>query len=296
MHALIRQEVPPTVLDEVCARLDKAERDVLVCALPVQRAHPVVIAWTRAVVVFAAADNLLNLPHREIFFNLYGAEQGRCHDALVLKRQAVQNGDALVRAALIFACDVEKDVLPTVAPVIRQTFFYALRALCEQKKRDVPPLIHDLPRFTPPRIGLLQKEIGRHAHAQLLAAFYFVVACAVAAQGIVKARFCAVNFRAVMPALTVEKIHIAVCAALAALHAPVPRVPNIVHTVPPYRRVRSRKTCSALSARFSAAVSGRMASSNVVTPRTAGKNAVMPALLHASAPFSIPPANAMTGL
>ena len=87
-----------------------------------------------------------------------------------------------------------------------------------------------------------------------------------------------------------------VCAALAALHAPVPRVPNIVHTVPPYRRVRSRKTCSALSARFSAAVSGRMASSNVVTPRTAGKNAVMPALLHASALFSIPPANAMTGL
>ena len=88
----------------------------------------------------------------------------------------MQNGDALVRAALIFARDVEKDVLPTVAPVIRQTFFYALRALCEQEKRDVPPLIHDLPRFTPPRIGLLQKEIGRHAHAQLLAAFYFVVA------------------------------------------------------------------------------------------------------------------------
>ena len=126
-------------------------------------------------------SNPLNLPHRKVFFNLYGAEQGRCHDALVLKRQAVQHGDALVRAALIFARDVEKDVLPTVAPVIRQTFFYALRALCEQEKRNIPPLIHDLPRFTPPRVGLLQKEIGRHAHAQLLAAFYFVVACAVAA-------------------------------------------------------------------------------------------------------------------
>lgn len=76
LHALIRQEVPPTVLDEVCARLDKAERDVLVCALPMQRAHPVVIGTDARRRSFAAADNpAQSAPSRGIF-HLYGAEQG----------------------------------------------------------------------------------------------------------------------------------------------------------------------------------------------------------------------------
>ena len=47
------------------------------------------------------------------------SDEGRAHNALVLEGQVKQNGNALIGAALIFTGDVEKDVVPTAAPVRR---------------------------------------------------------------------------------------------------------------------------------------------------------------------------------
>ena len=82
-----------------------------------------------------------------------------------------------------------------------------------------------------------KKKVGGHADAQLLAAFHLVIPRAVAAQRVAEARLRAVDLRAVFAALAVQKIHVAVRAALAALDAPVPRIPNVVHrTSPPFPR------------------------------------------------------------
>lgn len=89
LHALVRHEIPPAVLDEVRARLDEIERHRVRAALAGQRAHPIKIARARAVVILAAADHLLDLPFGQIFFNIDRADQRRGHNALVPKRQAV---------------------------------------------------------------------------------------------------------------------------------------------------------------------------------------------------------------
>ena len=60
-------------------------------------------------------------------------------------------GAALIGAALIFTGDVEKDVVPSAAPVRRQALPYPLRPFGEQKKHHIAALAHDVPRLNPPR-------------------------------------------------------------------------------------------------------------------------------------------------
>ena len=88
------------------------------------------------IIVFAAADDLLDLPGGKVLPDAYWPDEGRAHDALVLEGQVKQNGNALIGAALIFTGDVEKDVVPTAAPVRRQALPYPLRPFGEQKKHQ----------------------------------------------------------------------------------------------------------------------------------------------------------------
>ena len=79
-------------------------------------------------------------------------------------------------------------------------------------------------------VGLFQKEIGRHAHPDLFAALDLVMPGAVFLERIRKAVFGLVDLGPVLVPHPVEKIHIAVLAALAALDAAVPRIPDIVQS------------------------------------------------------------------
>ena len=159
LQLLAGQVVAPAVLDEHGAGLDKAECYVGIHAFLPERLDPIEIAGAGTIVVFAAADDLLDLPGGKVLPDAYWPDEGRAHDALVLEGQVKQNGNALIGAALIFTGDVEKDVVPTAAPVRRQALPYPLRPFGEQKKHHIAALAHDVPRLNPPRVGFFQEEI-----------------------------------------------------------------------------------------------------------------------------------------
>ena len=119
LQLLVWQVVAPAVLDEHGAGLDKAEGHIGIHAFLPERLDPIKIAGAGTIVVFAAADDLLDLPGGKVLPDAYWPDEGRAHDALVLEGQVKQNGNALIGAALIFTGDVEKDVVPTAAPVRR---------------------------------------------------------------------------------------------------------------------------------------------------------------------------------
>lgn len=133
LQLLAGQVVAFTVFDEHSAGLDKAEGHIGIHAFLPERLDPIKIAGAGTIVVFAAADDLLDLPGGKVLPDAYWPDEGRAHDALVLEGQVKQDGNALIGAALIFTGDVEKDVVPTAAPVRRQALPYPLRPFGEQK-------------------------------------------------------------------------------------------------------------------------------------------------------------------
>ena len=228
LQLLAGQVVAPAVLDEHGAGLDKAEGHVGIYAFLPERLDPIKIAGAGTIIVFAAADDLLDLPGSKIRPDAHRSDEGRAHDALVLEGQAEQNRNALIGTALILTGDIEKDVVPSAAPVRRQTLPHPLRPLCEQKKHHIAALAHDVPRLSPPRVGFFQEEIRGHADPDLLAALDFVVPGAVFLERIGKAAFRFVNLGSVLVPHPVEKIHVTVLAAFAALDAAVPWIPDVV--------------------------------------------------------------------
>lgn len=119
LQLLVWQVVAPAVLDEHSAGLDKAECYVGIHAFLPERFDPIKIAGAGTIIVFAAADDLFDLPGGKVLPDTHRSDEGRAHNALVLEGQVKQDGDALIGAALIFTGDVEKDVVPTAAPVRR---------------------------------------------------------------------------------------------------------------------------------------------------------------------------------
>ena len=106
LQLLVWQVVAPAVLDEHGAGLDKAEGHIGIHAFLPERLDPIEIAGAGTIVVFAAADDLLDLPGGKVLPDAYWPDEGRAHDALVLEGQVKQNGNALIGAALIFTGDV----------------------------------------------------------------------------------------------------------------------------------------------------------------------------------------------
>ena len=95
LQLLVWQVVAPAVLDEHSASLDKAECYVGIHAFLPERLDPIEIAGAGTIIVFAAADDLLDLSGGKVLPDAYWPDEGRAHDALVLEGQVKQN---LVRA------------------------------------------------------------------------------------------------------------------------------------------------------------------------------------------------------
>ena len=233
LQLLAGQVVTLVVLDEHGAGLNKAEGHVSFHAFLPEELDPIKVAGAGTIIVFAAADDLLDLPGGKVLPDTHRSDEGRAHNAFVLEGQVKQDGDALIGAALVFAGDVEKDVVPSAAPVRRQALPYPLRPFGEQKKHHIAALAHDVPRLSPPRVGFFQEEIRGHADPDLLTTLDFVVSGAVFLERIGKAAFRFVDFGSVLVPHPVEKIHVAVLAALAALDAAVPWIPDVVQEAHP---------------------------------------------------------------
>ena len=159
LQLLAGQVVAFTIFDEHSASLDKAECHVGFHAFLPEGLDPIKIAGAGTIVVFAAADDLFDLPGGKVLPDAYRSDKGRAHNALVLEGQIKQDGNALIGTALILTGDIEKDVVPSAAPVRRQALPYPLRPFGEQKKHHIAALAHDVPRLSPPRVGFFQEEI-----------------------------------------------------------------------------------------------------------------------------------------
>ena len=85
LQLLVWQVVAPAVLDEHGAGLDKAEGHVGIHTFLPERFDPIKIAGAGTIVVFAAADDLLDLPGGKVLPDAYWSDEGRAHDALVLE-------------------------------------------------------------------------------------------------------------------------------------------------------------------------------------------------------------------
>ena len=95
LQLLAGQVVTLAVLDEHSAGLNKAEGHVGIHTFLPERLDPIKIAGAGTIIVFAAADDLLDLPGGKVLPDAYWPDEGRAHDALVLEGQVKQN---LVRA------------------------------------------------------------------------------------------------------------------------------------------------------------------------------------------------------
>ena len=165
LQLLVWQVVAPAVLDEHGAGLDKAEGHVGIHAFLPEGLDPIEIAGAGTIVVFAAADDLLDLPGGKVLPDAYRPDEGRAHDA---------------------------------------------------------------PRLNPPRVGFFQEEIRGHADPDLLTTLDFVVSGSVFLERVGKAAFRFVDLGSILVPHPVEKIHVTVLAALAALDAAVPWIPDVV--------------------------------------------------------------------
>ena len=85
LQLLVWQVVAPAVLDEHGAGLDKAEGHVGIHAFLPERLDPIKIAGAGTIIIFAAADDLLDLPGGKVLPDAYWPDEGRAHDALVLE-------------------------------------------------------------------------------------------------------------------------------------------------------------------------------------------------------------------
>ena len=155
LHPFVRHPVEPAVLDEVGAGFDEAEGHVIIHALLTKRLDPCEIAGPGTVIVLPAALDPLDLPGGQPGSEAHRADEGGAHDALMLEGQLQQEGDALIRPALVLTGDIEKDVLPPISPIVRETAAHPLGPLGQQEEHYVPALADDAPGILPPLIRFL---------------------------------------------------------------------------------------------------------------------------------------------
>jgi hypothetical protein len=99
----------------------------------------------------------------------------------------------------------------------------------QQKEFHVAALPHDLPCLLTPPVGFLQEEIRGHTDPDQLAASDFIISFPILLKRISKTCLCLVDIGSVSIPYPIQKEHITVLAALAALHAAVPGIPDIMH-------------------------------------------------------------------
>jgi len=231
LHPFVRHPIKFPVFNEVGPGLNKAERNVRICALLPERLNPLKIAGPGASIILPATLDLLDLSGGQIGPDAYRADKRRAHNALMLERQLQQKWNTLICPALVFAGNIKKDVLPPVSPIIWEAGLHPLGPFCQQKKYHIPALAHDVPSILSPLIRLFQKEIRGHADTDHFTALRPIPTLSVSLEGLVEASLSLVYLPAVTIPHTVQKVHITVLTALAAFNAAVPGIPNIMHDV-----------------------------------------------------------------
>ena len=229
LNPFVGQMVPFAVFDKNGTGFDETEGHIMGNAFSAQLFYPVKIAGPCAVIIFASADDLLDLTAFQVGFYGDGTDEGGTHNSLVLKWKIKQDRDSLLGAALIFTGDIEHDIFPSIAPIPGKAGQDALGTFGQQKEFYIRPLAHDFPGIIPPFICFLQKEVRGHTDADQFAALDFITASPLFQQRILKAGFCPVDVCTAAVPHAIQKVHIAVLASFAAFHAAMPGIPYIVH-------------------------------------------------------------------
>ena len=150
------------VLDEVGSGLMETERNVGVDALLPEVQHPTVVARAGAGARFSANGDLLDAVV-QIRSDVDGANERRYDDAFVLDRQRLKDGQPIVGHLLVLHRAADDDVVVAVAPILRDALQEAVDTFGEEVEMEVAPDTHHLPALGPPRVCVLQEEVGGKA-------------------------------------------------------------------------------------------------------------------------------------
>ena len=214
------------VFDELRAGLLEREPHARLNAVLAYRLYPVEIA-DPCVIARLTADHHEVDPAVEVGKEIYLFEQRLAGDELVLYRRVEKERQALVGSFLVFAGTADRDVVVTVAPVVRQTVIKPQNAFGYYNEVEVGTAFYYAPRVAPPFVRRIEKKVGRKTGVNARSGLYLVTVAAYLPwkiEGLV-----ALDLVRVLIDLSVDAEDVAVKATLAVLFAAVPGVPKPVH-------------------------------------------------------------------
>ena len=131
---LASQTIVPAIFDEMRTDFYKRKGYISRLALLMQSQHPIIITGTCPLIIFAATDNLFDKAFLQIRFQAYGADQRRTHHAFMPEGQRLKQRQPDISHCLIFTGDIEPNILPTAAKILRQAVSHPFRTLGQQIK------------------------------------------------------------------------------------------------------------------------------------------------------------------
>ena len=119
LFLLAAQTIMPAILNKMRTDFDEGKGYIGFLALFVQSQHPIKVAGPCPFVVLTTADNLLYDSLLQIGLQAYGTNQWSTHNAFVLERQIPKQRQSSVCHFLILAGNIEPDILPAAAKILR---------------------------------------------------------------------------------------------------------------------------------------------------------------------------------
>lgn len=221
-QVLCLQGIRLAVFNEMRTALPEFKGYVLSHALLPDIQHPCVIKRPRVPVRFTADNHELNAVKIALYVN--GPDKRLGRDALVPDREALENAEFIICVFLILDRTAYHDILIAIAPILGDTVHEPADALGEKQKCAVRPLLHHLPAFRPPGVGLLDQKVGGKAGVYD-ARLHLEMPVLQPLCGLGKV-LCPFDDTRINAALCIPFVDVAIAAAFAALSAASPRIPH----------------------------------------------------------------------
>lgn len=122
--------------------------------------YPIIIQWPGIFAGFAAYRHVFYQSRVEVLAQIDRFEHRFYHYHSVFDGQRKKDGQAIVGAVLILGGAAYVDIIVSVAPVGRQTFFEPVYALGKESELAIAAQLDNPPNFRAPRVGFLNQKIG----------------------------------------------------------------------------------------------------------------------------------------
>lgn len=213
------------VFDELRTGLVEAERHARMDALLAQGQDPVEVQGAGVAAGLAAAGDLLDAG-TQVVGDVYALDHWGDDDGFVLDGQRREDRQPLVGHGLVLDGAADYHIVVAVSPVVRDALQETVDPLGEEVETAVTALADHRPAVGPPRVGVLQQEVGGETGEDEAPRRDFVALVALALHGEVESQRLAGDLTADFAAVhLVLSIDIAMPAPGGNLGTAVPGIP-----------------------------------------------------------------------